>query len=280
MTALTIISGLRDIAADYDAVICDVWGVVHDGVRPHWPAVEALRRFRAERGKVVLLSNAPRPAADIVRQFAQLGVPEDCYDAIVTSGGAAREAIAARAADGRLSLMHLGPVRDKNLYDGLDVDLVGPDKASLVLLSGLYDDENETPEHYRDMLAELKSRLLTMVCANPDVMVPRGGRLIHCAGALARDYEALGGEVVYYGKPHLPIYEVALKETGDAKRVLVIGDGIATDIKGANAAGLDALFIADGLHAAEMGALTPENLEALFAGKNATARAAMGALAW
>lgn len=280
MTSPPIISGLGEIAADYDAIICDVWGVVHDGVRPHWAACEALRRFRAERGKVVLLSNAPRPPEDIVRQFAQIGVPEDCYDAIVTSGGAARADIAARAADGRLQLMHLGPPRDKNLYEGLAVDLVGPDKAALVLLSGLYDDDNETPEDYRHVLADLKSRLLTLVCANPDVMVPRGGRLIHCAGALARDYEALGGEVVYYGKPHLPIYEAALKALGLAKRVLVIGDGIETDIKGANAARLDALFIADGLHAAEMGALTPGNLAALFAGKNVTARAAMGALAW
>jgi HAD superfamily hydrolase (TIGR01459 family) len=280
MTATVIISGLREIAPDYDALICDVWGVLHDGLRPHWAAVEALRRFRAERGRVVLLSNAPRPPADIVRQLALIGVPEDCYDAIVTSGAAARDDIAGRAAEGRLALMHLGPERDYNLFEGLSVDLVGPDKAALVLLSGLYDDETETPEDYKPILSELKSRLLTMVCANPDVVVPRGGKLVPCAGALARDYESLGGEVVYYGKPHLPIFRVALEALGDAKRVLVIGDGIETDIKGANAAGLDALFIAHGVHAEEVGAPTPENLAKLFAKKGVKVRAAMGALAW
>ena len=280
MTATVIISGLREIAPDYDALICDVWGVLHDGLCPHWAAVEALRRFRAERGRVVLLSNAPRPPADIVRQLALIGVPEDCYDAIVTSGAAARDDIAGRAAEGRLALMHLGPERDYNLFEGLSVDLVGPDKAALVLLSGLYDDETETPEDYKPILSELKSRLLTMVCANPDVVVPRGGKLVPCAGALARDYESLGGEVVYYGKPHLPIFRVALEALGDAKRVLVIGDGIETDIKGANAAGLDALFIAHGVHAEEVGAPTPENLAKLFAKKGVKVRAAMGALAW
>jgi HAD superfamily hydrolase (TIGR01459 family) len=280
MTAPVIISGLRDIAPDYDALICDVWGVLHDGMRPHWAAVEALRRFRAERGRVVLLSNAPRPPEDIVRQLAQIGVPADCYDAIVTSGGAARDDLASRAAEGTLKLMHLGPERDHNLYDGLDIDLVGPDKASLVLLSGLYDDETETPEDYKPVLAELKSRLLTMVCANPDVVVPRGGKLVPCAGALARDYESLGGEVVYYGKPHLPIFRVALEALGDAKRVLVIGDGIETDIKGANAAGLDALFIVHGVHAREAGVPTPENLANFFDKKGVKVRAAMGALAW
>ena len=281
MTAVpTIISGLREIAGDYDALICDVWGVVHDGLRPHWPAVEALRRFRADRGRVVMLSNAPRPSASLEQQFAVIGVPADCYDAVVTSGAAAREDIAHRAAGGPLAMMHLGPERDIGLFEGLNIELVGPEKASVVLLTGLYDDETETPEHYREILADLKSRGLAMVCANPDVIVPRGGKLVHCAGALARAYEAIGGEVVYYGKPHLPIYKVTLEAAGSPKRPLVIGDGLETDISGANRLGIDALFIADGVHGEEIGALTPGNLAALFAKKGVSARAAMGALAW
>jgi HAD superfamily hydrolase (TIGR01459 family) len=275
-----ILSGLRQIAGDYDALICDVWGVVHDGERPHWPAVEALRRFRTERGKVVLLSNAPRPSAAIEQQLSRIGVPADCYDAIVTSGAAAREDIAHRAASGSLAMMHLGPERDIPLFEGLNVELVGPEKASVVLLTGLYDDESETPEHYREILADLKSRGLTMVCANPDVIVPRGGRLLHCAGGLARAYEEIGGEVVYYGKPHLPIFEVAFETAGSPKRPLVVGDGLETDIRGANRMGWDALFVVDGVHAKELGGLTAGNLSALFAKKGVTARAAMGALAW
>jgi HAD superfamily hydrolase (TIGR01459 family) len=276
----TIISGLREIAGDYDALVCDVWGVVHDGVRAHMKAVEALRRFRAEYGRVVLLSNAPRPSGPIAQQLAGFGVPADCYDAIVTSGGAAREDIAHRAAGGPVAMMHVGPERDRPLFDGLNVELVGPEKASVVLVSGLYDDEKETPEHYREILADLKSRGLPMICANPDDLVQRGGRLLYCAGALARAYQAIGGEVVYYGKPHLPIYKVALEAAGSPKRPLVIGDGLETDISGANLLGIDALFIADGVHGEEIGALTPGNLAALFAKKGASARAAMGALAW
>jgi HAD superfamily hydrolase (TIGR01459 family) len=281
MTAVpTIMTGLREIAGDYDALICDVWGVVHDGLRPHWGAVEALRRFRAGHGRVVLLSNAPRPSAALDQQLAVIGVPADCYDAAITSGTAAREDIARRAAGGPLAMMHLGPERDRPLYDGLNVELVGAEKASVVLLTGLYDDEIETPEHYRGILADLKSRGLPMICANPDVIVPRGGKLVYCAGALARAYEAIGGEVVYYGKPQLPIYKVTLEAAGSPKRPLVIGDGLETDIYGANRLDIDALFIAGGVHGEELGALTPGNLAVLFAKKGVSARAAMGALAW
>ena len=273
-------SGLGEIAGDYDALICDVWGVVHDGERPHWDAVDALKHFRAEHGPVVLLSNAPRPPADIAKQFVQIGVPADCYDAIVTSGGAAREDLAHRAATGRLAMMHLGPERDCSLFQGLNVDVVGAEAASVVLCTGLYDDENETVEDYRDVLAELKRRLLLMVCANPDVIVPRGGRILFCAGAIARAYEEIGGEVLYYGKPHLPIYKAALEAAGQPKRALVIGDGLETDIRGANRAGFDALFVAHGVHKGEIDAFTQEALAELFAIKGVHARAAMGMLTW
>lgn len=280
MVDIQIISGLKEIAGDYDALVCDVWGVLHNGVKPYWPAVEALRRFRAERGRVVLLTNAPRPPAGIVVQFAGIGVPPDCYDVIVTSGGAARDYLAQRAAKATFAMMHIGPERDRGLYEGLDVALTGPESASLVLCSGLFDDEKETPEDYRASFLDLKARGLPMICANPDVMVPRGDKLVWCGGGLARLYEELGGEVTYYGKPHPPIYKLALAAAGHPARALVIGDGFETDIRGANAVGLDALFVAQGLHAKEVGNLTQGNLAGLLGAKGLSARAAVEVLAW
>ncbi|HUO97948.1 MAG TPA: TIGR01459 family HAD-type hydrolase [Rhizomicrobium sp.] len=275
-----IIGGLRQIAGEYDALICDVWGVVHDGVRAFPKAVEALERFRGERGRVVLLSNAPRPAAEIEEQLAAFGVPGDAYDAVVTSGGAARDDLARRARTGTLAVMHIGPDRDRPVFEGLSVRLTGAEAADVVLCTGLFDDEVETPESYRATLVELRQRDLPMICANPDVLVPRGGKLVHCAGGIARAYEAVGGKVAYYGKPHAPIYEPALEAAGRPKRSLVVGDALETDIAGANAMGLDALFVVNGLHGKEVGALTSENLAAFFGRHRLSVRAAIGDFAW
>jgi len=275
-----IINGLSEIADDYDALICDVWGVVHNGVRAFDPAVAALRRFRTERGRVVLLTNAPRPPAGVEAQLPNYGVPRDCYDSVVTSGGAARDYIASRAAGGRLPILHLGPERDLGLFGGLDVELCGPDRARLALCSGLFDDDNETPQHYAAILAEMKARALPMICANPDVVVQRGDKRVWCAGGLARAYEDIGGEVAYYGKPHAAIYEVALKAAASPARPLVVGDGLETDIRGANIMGIDALFVAKGIHADELGGLTPGNLIDLFRRSGVRARAAMEQLRW
>jgi HAD superfamily hydrolase (TIGR01459 family) len=275
-----LLTGLSAIAADYDAVLCDVWGVLHNGIRAHVAACDALRTFRESRGRVILLSNAPRPASDIENQFPKFGVPFDCYDTIVTSGGAARADLARRAAQHRLALFHLGPERDRNLYAGLDVTLGDLAAAEIVLCTGPFNDEAETPDDYRAMLAEMNSRDLTMLCANPDLVVQRGGRLVYCAGSLARAYQALGGDVVYYGKPHLPIYDVARAVSGGARRMLMIGDGLVTDVKGANAAGIDALFIADGVHGEDVREFTQAHMAELFAAAGVHARAAMRALVW
>jgi HAD superfamily hydrolase (TIGR01459 family) len=275
-----LLTGLSVIASDYDAVLCDVWGVLHNGVRAYERAVAALKTFRETRGRVILLSNAPRPASDIEGQFPKFGVPLDCYDTIVTSGGAAREDLARRAARGRLALFHLGPERDRNLYAGLDVALGDLSGAQIVLCTGPFNDEAETPDDYKAMLADMKARRLTMLCANPDLVVQRGGRLVYCAGSLAKAYEALGGDVVYYGKPHLPIYDVVRAVSGGARRMLMIGDGLVTDIKGANAAGIDALFIADGVHGEDVREFTQAHMAELFAGAGVHARAAMRALVW
>lgn len=275
-----ILTGFREIAADYDALICDVWGVLHNGARAHEAACAALRTFRIERGKVVLLSNAPRPAKDLEGQFARFGVPTDCYDAIVTSGEAARDDLAKRTRNGRLKMLHLGPERDRGVFEGLDIECVDAEHAEIVLCTGLFQDDVETPDDYVDSLAELKARGLTMICANPDLLVQRGGELVYCAGALAGAYEEIGGNVVYYGKPHRPIYDVALAAAGNPKRPLAVGDGLITDIRGANQAGLDAVFIADGVHGEDVEPFTAEHLRDLFRTEDVSAMAAMRALVW
>ncbi len=280
-----IISGLGAIASGYDALICDVWGVLHNGKTAFEPAVEALKHFRSGFGPVILLSNAPRPVSVLEDHFKHVGVPHDCYDAIVTSGVATRDALAIRAQGGRLAILHIGPERDRGVFEGLAIDCVDAAHARVVLCTGLYDDDTETPADYRDTLVDLKRRGLVMLCANPDIVVQRGGKLIYCAGAIARAYEAIGGEVVYYGKPHRPIYdttlETARKTAGRAiARPLAIGDGVETDVRGANCADIDVLFIADGIHGDELAEFMPDALAALMQKAGVTARAAMRALVW
>ncbi len=285
MDSALIITGLSTIAPEYDALVCDVWGVLHNGKHARAPAVDALQRFRKSHGPVVLLSNAPRPASEVARMLAHFGVPADAYDAIVTSGVAARDDLEKRAHGERLPILHIGPERDRGVFEGLPIDCVDAGAAKVVLCTGLYDDDHETPENYRSVLADLRARDLTMLCANPDIVVQRGNALIYCAGAIAREYEKIGGAVIYYGKPYLPVYDMTLARAREAanrdiKKPLAIGDGLATDIKGANAAALDALFIADGVHGEELGAFTAENLAALFARAGVSVRAAMPALIW
>lgn len=272
-----ILSQFSEIAPRYDALVCDVWGVLHNGADAFPAACAALKTFRETRGRVILLSNAPRPPSDLEVQFRRFGVPLDCYDAIVTSGGATREDLARRRG---AAVLHLGPKRDEGLYAGLDLTLTDLARADLVLCTGPYDDETEGPDDYKDMLAQMKARGLVMLCANPDYVVQRGGKLVYCAGALAQAYEKTGGSVVYYGKPHKPIYDHVKAAAGGARRMLAIGDGIATDVKGANAAGLDVLFIADGIHGEDVGELTVPHLTDLFAKSAAHATAAMRALVW
>jgi HAD superfamily hydrolase (TIGR01459 family) len=275
-----LLEHFADFSAAYQTLICDVWGVLHNGATAHLPACEALGHFRKRGGRVVLLSNAPRPASDLEPQFVRLGVPLDCYDTIVTSGGAAREDLARRAGPTGLRMLHLGPERDSNVFAGLNITLTDVADAQLILCTGPYDDEVETPGDYADRLADYHARNLTMLCANPDRVVQRGGKLVYCAGALAEAYEKIGGKVIYYGKPHLPIYSFVRAVAGGAPKALAIGDGMHTDIKGANAAGIDALFIADGIHGEDVTEFTQPHIEKLFAGAGLHAKAAMRALVW
>jgi HAD superfamily hydrolase (TIGR01459 family) len=258
-TGSEILSGLGGIAGRYDLLLCDVWGVIHDGLTALPASAEALTRFRAGGGRVVLVSNAPRPGAAVVPQLDRLAFPRRAFDLIVTSGDLTRSLVAERARD---VLFHLGPARDQPLFEGLPgLRFGGPDEADLVVCSGLYDDDSETPDDYAPLLARLRERRCPMICANPDLVVERGDRLVYCAGAIAGAYEAIGGEVIYAGKPHRPVYEAALSAAeriggGEAiarDRVLMVGDAIRTDITGAVGFGIDSLFVARGIHAQDCG---------------------------
>jgi HAD superfamily hydrolase (TIGR01459 family) len=264
-------NGLAALAENYDVVLSDVWGVVHNGIAAHMAACEALTRFRQGGGAVVLISNAPRPSTSVVKQLDALGVPRSAWDGVVTSGDVARHLLAIR----HVRHVHqIGPERDLALYDGLGVDTVSPDDAEIVVVTGLDDDEREHPEDYKLRLAQLAARGLTLVCANPDRVVERGDKLVWCAGALADMYADLGGEIVSTGKPERIIYEAALAVARAVRhapltrdRVLAIGDAIRTDIRGAAAAGLPALFVTHGIHAEELGSPTDlGRLEALLFG--------------
>jgi HAD superfamily hydrolase (TIGR01459 family) len=244
------------LAPAYDVVLCDVWGVVHNSVVAFGDACTALTRFRRQGGTVVLITNAPRPAEVVMELLDGLDVPRAAYDAIVSSGDVTRAVIAARAGE---SAFHVGPARDVPIFDGL-APLAPLESADYVVCSGLFDDTTETPQDYVTLIAAMRERGLTMVCANPDIVVERGDKLVYCAGAIADLYAAAGGDVVYAGKPFRPIYEQALavaravrgRETAPA-RLLAIGDSIHTDLKGAAAFGIDFLFVTAGIHAEELG---------------------------
>jgi HAD superfamily hydrolase (TIGR01459 family) len=251
------ISGLSEISDRYVAILCDVWGVLHDGVASFAPASEALLAFRCRGGAVILITNAPRPSPPVKRQVLKLGVPPEAFDAIVTSGDVTI-GLMQQTGD---RVLHIGPARDLGLFDaateatGGRSKLVPLEDAQYALCTGLRNDESETPDDYEPELRAMAARGMTMICANPDIVIHRGETLIHCAGALARRYEELGGPVLYAGKPHAPIYHqsLALAErarggTIDKSRVLAIGDGMKTDIAGAARAGLDALFVTGGIH--------------------------------
>jgi len=284
-----LISGLSEIADQYDALICDVWGVIHDGQRHHPAAAAALMRFREKHGPVVLLTNAPRVPAEVAAQCAAYGLPEGCYDAIVSSGGAARDELVRRSASHTLPLYYIGPDRDLTMIEGLNVVRAEIDQAEVALAIGLVDDLTETPADYITRLEAMRARGLTMLCANPDLVVHRGPRLVYCAGSLAQAYEAMGGAVIYYGKPHRPVYDAALAAVADAaaatgrprsSRPLAVGDGLLTDIKGAEGAGLPALFIADGVHGEEVEPYSADHLATLFARFGAAAPAVTRVLQW
>jgi HAD superfamily hydrolase (TIGR01459 family) len=287
-TSVPLVERFAPLARGYDVLLCDVWGVIHNGVAAFADACDALARFRAEGGTAILLTNAPRPAAAVERILDRLGVPRAAYDAIVSSGDVTRGVVEQRLNE---SVYHVGPKRDLPIFAGLDIAFAPIESADYVVCSGLFDDTAETLESYREMLALMRARQLFMVCANPDVVVERGDALIYCAGALADAYAALGGEVLYCGKPYAPIYEAALDKAaalrGGARpalsRVLAIGDSVRTDLSGAAAFGLDCIFVTSGIHAGDYGSRETPDLAALngmFGAAGVTPKAIIRGLVW
>jgi HAD superfamily hydrolase (TIGR01459 family) len=282
------IERIEPLARGYDVLLCDIWGVVHNGVAAFAEACEALSRFRSSGGTVILVTNAPRASEAVVRILDRMNVSHAVYDAIVSSGDVTRGIVARRSGQ---RVFHLGPERDHSIFTGLEVTFAPLEVADYVVCSGLFDDTAETPDSYRDMLAAMRGRALFMVCANPDVVVERGDTLVYCAGALADAYAALGGDVLYCGKPHAPIYDMALATAASLRggripsrdRVLAIGDSVRTDLKGAAAFGLDVMFVTSGLHAEHYGSRAAPDMQALnkvFGDAGVAPKAVMSGLKW
>jgi HAD superfamily hydrolase (TIGR01459 family) len=269
MTSLPLIDHFAALAPAYDVVLSDVWGVVHNGVAAYPEASDALTRFRQAGGTVVLISNSPRPGEPIKHQLDQFGVLRSAYDAVVTSGDVTRAELMRRPG---ARVFHVGPERDLPIFTGLDISFTPLEQADCVVCSGLFDDVTETPDDYRDLLGKVRARELLMICANPDLIVERGHELVYCAGAVADLYGHMGGTVIYAGKPHRPIYDLALAQAAarrgtdvDLGRVLAIGDSVRTDFKGSQAMGIDCLFVTAGIHAGELGERDDPDMAALAA---------------
>ena len=257
-----LLRGLAGLADGYDVILCDVWGVLHNGLTAFQKAAAALSRFRAKGGKVVLITNSPNPSRIVVAQLDRLRVSRDAYDAIVSSGDVTVSLLIDRAGAG---LFRLGPPEETALFDevlarhGAALRLVPLKQAQFVLCTGLVDPWRETPEDYDAILAAMHARRLELICANPDIVVEDGGRLFYCAGAIAERYAAAGGKVIQAGKPFAPIYARALELAREPdnitirpSRVLVIGDAMHTDIKGAHTQGFDSVFVTSGIHRKEL----------------------------
>lgn len=258
-----LIPSLASISDRYDAVFCDLWGCLHNGQTPFPAAVAALRAFRAQGKTVLLLTNSPRPKSSVINQLARIGVPTDAWDEIVSSGDATQYALLSGTIGTRIH--HIGAPKDETFFTDLPQDAPHPEitrvplsDAEGVVCTGLRDDLTETPDDYRATLLMMKAKGLTMLCANPDIIVDLGDKRLWCAGALAQAYEQMGGTALYYGKPHPPIYDLARRRlaalTGrDDANILAIGDGIHTDIQGGIGEGIDTLFVTAGIAAHEFG---------------------------
>lgn len=268
---LRFVERLRDVIGGVEVVLSDIWGVVHNGLESFPDACAALHSYREQGGVVILITNAPRPADSVQRQLRKLGVADETYDAIVSSGDLTRRFVSDHPGK---KLFWVGPERDSSIHRGLDPAMAELEDADYIICTGLFDDETESAEDYRPMLSKALARKVPLICANPDIVVERGDRLIYCAGAIAELYRELGGEVVFYGKPHRPIYERAMAlaaerrgQPTELRHVLAIGDSVRTDLTGAHRFGIDCLFVTRGIHAEEFAGidqLDPASVKELF----------------
>jgi len=276
--SVRILDGLRDIAAQYDGYVLDLWGVLFDGTRPTPHALATLAELRRLGKRTLILSNAPRRAHLVERRMNEIGIPKGLYDHVHSSGEETWQHLSKRDDDFYAALgtacYHIGPVRDDNMVEGVGLRRVASvEDADFILNTGPGGEEKLAD--FEPMLQAARRRDLKMVCANPDLVVAYGDKLFLCGGAIAQRYEELGGTVRWHGKPLPDVYETAFKLLGiaDKRRILAVGDSIRTDIAGANAAGIDSLFVATGIHAEELSAIEPARLAAAFGthGENPTA---------
>ncbi len=280
---IPILYGVADISQNRKAWLCDVWGVLHDGLRAFPSAIEACRSFRRRGGEIILISNSPRTSAAVLDHLHSVGVPNDCFTQLVTSGDVTRNFVEAYSSE---PLFHLGPERDRCLFDGLNVQFAAAEKAAAAVCTGFFDEDNEVAEDYDGMLSEFAARGVPMICANPDLVVERGSKLVPCSGLLAERYAALGQTVIQAGKPYRPIYEAAMRKLTKPlppSELLAIGDGVDTDIKGASGQGIDSIYIASRVNmgdAAEAAKLSQPMLGRLFAERPFRPAAAMAQLRW
>lgn len=271
MSSLRFVERLRDLVDGVEIILSDIWGVVHNGLESFPEACEALHTCRQRGATVILITNAPRPADSVQRQLRKLGVADETYDAIVSSGDLTRNFVADHPGK---KMFWIGPERDSSIHRGLDAVMAPLEEADYIVCTGLFDDETETPEDYRTMMLQAREHKLPLICANPDIVVERGDRLIYCAGAIAELYRELGGEAIFYGKPHRPIYERAMALAAERRgrptaldRVLAIGDSVRTDLTGAHGFGIDCLFLTRGIHSEEfegIDQLDPASVKELF----------------
>ena len=271
MTSLRFVERLSDLVNGVEVILSDIWGVVHNGLESFPEACEALHTYRQRGGTVILITNAPRPADSVQRQLRKLGVADETYDAIVSSGDLTRNFVAGHPGK---KIFWIGPERDSSIHRGLDAVMAPLEQADYIICTGLFDDETESAEDYRAMMLLAHEHKLPLICANPDIVVERGDRLIYCAGAIAELYRELGGEAIFYGKPHRPIYERAMALAAERRgrptsldRVLAIGDSVRTDLTGALGFGIDCLFLTRGIHSEEfegIDQLDPASVKELF----------------
>ena len=271
MTSLHFAERLSDLVDGVEVILSDIWGVVHNGLESFPEACEALHTYRQRGGTVILITNAPRPADSVQRQLRKLGVADETYDAIVSSGDLTRNFVADHPGK---KIFWIGPERDSSIHRGLDAVMAPLEQADYIICTGLFDDETESAEDYRAMMLQAREHKLPLICANPDIVVERGDRLIYCAGAIAELYRELGGEAIFYGKPHRPIYERAMALATERRgrptsldRVLAIGDSVRTDLTGALGFGIDCLFLSRGIHSEEFESidqLDPASVKELF----------------
>lgn len=244
------INNFSEIFEKYDSIICDIWGVIHNGQELFESSIDCLYELKNNSYPVILVSNAPRPGGEIKLMLEKMGLKKDCYDKIITSGDLTQKILN----DGTLgsNCYHIGPDRDLKIFEGINVNRVDFDGSDFIFITGLFNDEEEDEDTYLPLLEKSKKRGMKLLCANPDIWVQRGNDLIPCAGAISQKYESIGGEVINIGKPFKPIFDEAIKNinligSNKCLSTLVIGDGIDTDIKGANNYKLDSLLTLGGL---------------------------------